>query len=191
MCIIINKSGSFSTCSGSSVVSSSVWVLLSRLNLWRNRGVEKQKKPHRKHCISVRPQSEKHHTRPRASATDKRHRDMVLTLEPAACARLLAHIVVGSAEEDGVSVRHEAWRRKKVNFIQLVNAVIGCGEFSQCLLLVVTGRHLQVTPDSNGRRRGRGLFTCLWSVACWVRLISGGLHVVLRFLFSHLTQVPQ
>lgn len=93
------------TCSDVSSVSSSVWVLLSRLIFCNKRGVEKQKRTHRKYWMSVRPQSEKYHSKPRVSAMQKRHRYMFPPsrrfafynsgrwLWDMTCARLVAHIV--------------------------------------------------------------------------------------------------
>lgn len=120
-------------------------MLLSRQVFPNNSGVENQKRKHKKYCVTVRPQSEKYHTKPRVTAMERRHRYifcpsysalfLLVSLALSRCvlhtarAALLVHIF-GKREGDAVSSKQEAKRRKNGELYEAAEsgAVIGCGQ---------------------------------------------------------------
>ncbi len=180
----------FTTCGGFSFVSSSVCVLLSLPAFANKSGVEKQKRKHRKYCVTVRPQSEKYHTKPRVMAMERRHIYIFFffffffTLQLALSARIsrfeqvcvahsqgrFVHPHLRHRQGDAVSSKQEAKRRKNSELYEAAEsgAVIGCGRSARvCCWLwreAIYRLQLYLTAEGLSVRQSVCLSVCMYGL---------------------------
>lgn len=126
-----------------------------------NSEVEKQKRKHNKYCVTVRQQSEKYHTKPKVMAMEKRHRYIFFSYKRLFFARISYFETVCVAHSQSRSVHGHLWhRRRRLGFLKQQSNVINSQTLLSwvkqscdwlqvvraCLLLIIAGCHLQVTP---------------------------------------------